>query len=59
MNVIHVIAGTWKENGGPSEVVPELVFHQNKLDIKSQLWTLSGGEQSAAVLSLDDEKNNL
>jgi glycosyltransferase involved in cell wall biosynthesis len=44
MNVVHVVAGLWKDTGGPSEVIPALIDAQNTSGIKASLYTLSGGE---------------
>jgi len=51
LNILHVIAGCWKDSGGPSEVVPNLCSQLVKQGHNVTLLTVDGDHSPAVYLA--------
>lgn len=58
MKILHVIAGCWKDSGGPSEVVPNLCYQLQEQGHSVTLLTVDG-DHSPAVLAAEKSGVNL
>jgi glycosyltransferase involved in cell wall biosynthesis len=56
MNILHVVAGLWKEHGGPSEVIPNLCSALVDNGCKVTIATVDGINSSATEVA---EKNGV